>query len=193
MPTIGPCPSQDELRSRAPALLRAAEEAFGTREAGWDFAGVLHRDDGPIIYFPPLSSNAVQIALAESCRSPKYFPDQFLYQLAHEVVHLLEPNRDPPTTMLEEGAAVWFSINGPTFWSDGHKADCVARVERCDGNYGVAYRAYCELIAAYPQAVKTIRQSGIRMREIDPDLMARMFPNVSRETREVLCEKRQMR
>ena len=95
------------LENQVEPLCHEAEEHFGPRDEGWIFKGISFVEDGPRIYFPPGNTAFVQIQLSLQARTDR---ERGFYQLAHEVVHFLVPNRATPTIMLEEGAAVWFSL-----------------------------------------------------------------------------------
>ena len=192
MPTVGPLPTPSELAGQVIHLLSRAEALFGPRNSSYTFQGITFFRDGPCLVYPPGHLPVVQIALHQECVAPTYYPDQFLHQLSHEVVHLLEADGGQDGTMLEEGAAVWFSINEPVYWDDGYASlahmDCLGEV----GNYGVAYRHYLNLTAIEPDAVRLIR-AYCRLGDVTADVIQSVAPTCPRSVAEELCVRRKMR
>src|SRR5687768_7876201 len=110
MSMLRPLPIED-MTPLALKLLERAEELYGERDTAFDFLGVNVDPDGPQISFI-MQITGTWIGIDPTCLR---LPDKARYQIAHEVVHLLAPNRHPPTIMLEEGLAVHFSIFEPDF------------------------------------------------------------------------------
>ena len=102
-------------------LLAEAERLYGPRDATYRFAGVRFDPKGPHLRFSP-TWDEIWIELSPSTMT---YPDQALHQLAHEVIHLLAPDRSPPAVMLEEGLAVHFSVYAPTFISPTYRHDAL--------------------------------------------------------------------
>ena len=111
-------------------------------------------------------------------------PDQGKWQVAHECVHLLDPGIHGTANFLEEGLATWFQ-NEPQFHDDTVR-HYIARNSR-----NLLYDAAKDLVLrCMPQlttAVKEIRESGTKIREISPDVLATRLPHVDRKTVESLC------
>lgn len=175
-----------------PGLLKQAEENFGARLQGWDFQGVTFQKNGPHIFFP-LSSNGNVIKIALDPDTVGY-PDRFLYQLSHEVIHLLAPNESPPTIMLEEGVAVYFSLHFPQFRSADYKNVNISRFDAPDGpvNYRDAYKLYLKLIDHDPDAVKKLRAGVPEFYNMKPDYLVNTL-GINHCFADALCERRQMR
>lgn len=81
-----------------------------------------------------------------------------IFQLAHEVVHLLSPveQDEDEVNYLEEGMAVYFS-KMITERETGDSEYCDKALEKQE-NYKRAYDLYCKLIEIDPYAVKKVRQ-----------------------------------
>ena len=112
---------------------------------------------------------------------------QGTWQVAHECVHLLDPGIGGTANVLEEGLATWFQ-DEPCFHDDK-----VRRYIQTNSSHSPPYheakqlvlRCMPELIAA----VKELRASGIRIRDITADRLASHLPNVDHETIKRLCDR----
>jgi hypothetical protein len=166
-------------------LLAEAERLYGPRDATYRFAGVRFDPEGPHLRFSP-TWDEVWIELSHSTMT---YPDQALHQLAHEVIHLLAPNRSPPTVMLEEGLAVHFSVYAPTFISPTYRRDALKHLITTLE----ALCVYNELVAIEPNAIVVLRQKEPKFHAMDPSFIMSMIPQVREELAERLCERRQMR
>lgn len=102
-----------ELASLADDLLLTAESLFGPRaQTKWSFVGVEIHDGPPhLAYYPEQGWVAISLSTKAAEDST-----QCIFQLAHEVCHLLYPtaNRQtgclPPTIVLNEGVSTYFSL-----------------------------------------------------------------------------------
>jgi hypothetical protein len=172
-------------------LLAEAERLYGPRDATYRFAGVHPDRKGPRLRFSP-TWDEVWIELSPSTMT---YPDQALHQLAHEVIHLLTPDRSPPAVMLEEGLAVHFSVYAPTFISQTYRRDALKHLITAPEarNYLDALNVYNELVAVEPNAIVVLRQREPKFHAMDPSFIMSMIPRVREELAERLCERRQMR
>ena len=111
--------------------------------------------------------------------------DQGAWQVAHECVHLLDPMLKG-TNVLEEGLATWFQ-NEP----EHHIAIVRRYINRLDSKWAENYLEAENLVRkCMPQiipAVKEIRSEGVKIRDISPERLALLLPNVSSEKIEQLC------
>lgn len=178
---------------KAQEMLALAETLYGARDTSWNFTGVILQDDGPHIWFPNDcdTQNEIQIALSPSAVN-KY--DLALYQLSHEVVHLLAPNREPPTILLEEGVAVYFSVHHQEFKGDIFKQDLIDRLTSggAPENYKYAYKIFKELNEINPDAIVLLRSKEPAFCKMTPDFIVATL-GINRELAECLCERRTMR
>lgn len=172
-------------------LLAEAERLYGPRDATYRFAGVRFDPKGPHLRFSP-TWDEIWIELSPSTM---IYPDQALHQLAHEVIHLLAPNRSPPTVMLEEGLAVHFSVYAPTFISPTYRCDALKHLITTPEarNYLDALCVFNELVAIEPNAIVILRQKEPKFHAMDPSFIISVIPQVREELAERLCERRQMR
>lgn len=113
MNTPAPSSILQELTYLADELLRTAETLFGPRaQTEWTFVGVEIYDLPPhLAYYP--EQGWVAISLSQKAMEDHA---QCIFQLAHEVCHLLYPTanrktgRLPPTIVLNEGVSTHFSL-----------------------------------------------------------------------------------
>jgi hypothetical protein len=86
-------------------FLREAERRYGLRDKNWTPLGIEFSGDVPTTWFPGNCGN-VSIILTDSARKD---PPQAIFQLAHEVVHLLAPIGKGGAIIFEEGLATLFA------------------------------------------------------------------------------------
>lgn len=179
------------MNAQAKALLAKAEQHFLSKEADFEYRGVRFDLEGPHIRFD-FSGPGVWIELSPSAQ---FYPNQAQHQIAHEVIHLLAPNRSPPTIMLEEGLAVWFSVHGPDFVHDTYKAEVFAHLSSDEKakNYRDALALYNELSSIDPEAIKNLRAREPKLHALSPNLIREVLPHVDADLAERLCERRKMR
>ncbi len=107
LPDTRPEEDPEALLKLQQDLLAWAEELFGERDMTWNLLPPMFGDRNPHVFYPdPESLNLVMVKLGRGAREKWTFA---LYQMAHEVVHLLNPKRGRHANNLEEGAACAFS------------------------------------------------------------------------------------
>ena len=140
------------LASRMGHILRFVEARYGRRDPGWTLLGVeFTTRDTPQVWYPTFDGIGETIIIQLS-RSAATNETQALFQLAHEVVHLLSPaGPGARASVLEEGLATYVSL------------DYLAAIDRAVGpdyidapRYAHAYRAVARL------ALRPDFESGIR-------------------------------
>lgn len=152
----------DGLASLADELLAWAERLFGPKAlTEWTFVGVEINERPPYLaYYPDNSWVAVSL-------SPRaiYDADQCVFQLAHEVAHLLYPTVDrhamrlPPTIVLNEGVSTYFSIvalQGLRSEEAAHQALESLRIH--SPNYFNALTMVSRVLQTDADAIKKLRQ-----------------------------------
>jgi hypothetical protein len=85
--------------------LAEAEKRFGSRDPTFFYAGHEFIDGNPCTWYPGDRCHIV-IQLGKECLTDF---NRAIYQLSHEVIHLLAPTGGEPANNLEEGLATWFS------------------------------------------------------------------------------------
>ncbi|TXN72388.1 hypothetical protein [Methylobacterium sp. WL6] len=177
------------LESRLPTLLAAAEIQFGPKEPGWAIAGVATADNGPVLH------RSANDELTVYLNSKLHTEDQGLFQLAHEVVHLLAPVRKEFANTLEEGCAVWFSLYGVSYQHPGYadKAKSYIENDPSAAKYKAALKDVVELLSIDEQAVRKIRGICPRFENVTAGLITEILPNVPLDLAHRLVELQQMR
>ncbi|ASD64245.1 hypothetical protein [Bdellovibrio bacteriovorus] len=178
--------SRREFKRQASKLLATAEQWYGGRDKTWNFAGVTFSSDGPYLYYPPGDEKMVEIHLMKGVKD-----DQALYQLSHEVVHLLAPARHPPAIMLEEGLAVKFSIEAPNYMGRDYRRLAIEDL-KTNSNYCAAYNLVRELLILKPKAVMQLRSEEPNFFAMTPEFITKTL-GVDLEFAVRLTERRQMR
>ena len=164
------------LTTRLGNLLREAEERYGQRDLIWTPIGIEFGGEIPHVWYPG-NSKTVSIMLTESARND---PRRAIFQLAHEIVHLLAPTGGRKAPVIEEGIATIFSYE-------------VA--ERFGPAYGTPSRPYFysrllteQLLTMYPKAIKILRTEKLSFCEFTPTFVQKMLPNVPDNLAADLCE-----
>lgn len=95
----------DDLRD---SLLRYLEQKVGIRDISYKIERTVYHDSGPMTYYPcGYDANIINIVLTPDTQR---YPQKKLFQVSHEVVHLLNPAKGVANN-LEEGFASWFSVH----------------------------------------------------------------------------------
>ena len=96
----------DDLRD---VLLKYLERRVGIRDRTWMITETVHRNDGPMTYYPSgYGRKIVSVVLTPDTQKDR---QRKLFQMSHEVVHLLDPVGNLRANNLEEGFATWFSVH----------------------------------------------------------------------------------
>lgn len=86
-------------------LLNKAQALYGPRDLDWTPLGIEFCSAGPKIWYPGNIQNlAIQLS---NCAAHE--PHRAIYQLAHEVIHVLAPFKGRVAPVIEEGLATVFS------------------------------------------------------------------------------------
>ena len=111
-------------------------------------------------------------------------PDQGKWQVAHECVHLLDPGTEGTSNFLEEGLAAWFQDESR--FHDETLRQYISQNASVE-LYALAKTLVLRCMPQLTTAVKKIRESGQRIREISPDVLAAGLPHIDRRTVNSLC------
>ncbi len=151
----------NKLTAVSERLLSLAEDLYGPRATTeWTFVGVEINDRPPsLVYYP--EKGWVTISLSTKVIDNA---DQCLFQLAHEVGHLLYPIADPrtsilpPTITLNEGVSTHFSLIALQMYS-GEDAcqNAYENLRLHSQNYFAALNLVNRLIQLNPNAVQKLR------------------------------------
>ena len=149
-------------------MLCEAERLFGHRDAKYKCLSIVHYDKGPDIRFP--DKNRLEEFII---RLDFSIHNRLCYQLAHETLHSLAPQRKEDTTKFEEGIAVYFSIH---YIKNIMKLDYDPCIED-EPDYNRVYRKVKSLIDAKSfKRLKMIReQEETSFSKLDDDQLERIF------------------
>lgn len=93
------------IASRVSDALAEAEHRFGARDLAYFYAGHEFIDGNPSTWYPG-NRGYIVIQLGMHCMTDF---NRAIYELSHEVIHLLAPSGGQRSNNLEEGLATWFS------------------------------------------------------------------------------------
>lgn len=143
----------------------------------WTPLGVEFGDlDNPKIWHPG-NRRAVSILLAKSARHDS---NRALFQLAHEVVHILSPSGKNEGLRIEEGVATLFADERSAYHGWGYHTG--------DPQYLSAKKDVHELLSIDAGAIKAIRSKQPNFMLITPELIKETVPGVSNELANGLCQ-----
>ncbi|UOE49356.1 hypothetical protein MTO98_33725 [Mucilaginibacter sp. SMC90] len=143
--------------------LNYAECMFGARDKEWTYVGLEFRDNGPYIYYYP--NKRISIVLSTGCIN---YPLQFIYQLSHEVCHLLYPTGKADANNLNEGISTFFS----KIYQEKHFPESVYAIENIvKSRYFNAYNIINQIMVDDPRFV-------FRLREINDDISNITFDQI---------------
>lgn len=179
---IEPSNETDQFTALADQLLLLAEELFGPQaNTDWTFVGVEINDRSPhLAYYPEQGS--VAISLSHKVRGDSL---QLIFQLAHEVAHLLYPTANrpegsvPPTTILNEGVSTYFSlvVVERLLGEDAH-AKVLQSLRESSPGYFNALTLVSRLLQVDSFAVKKLRAIQPLLNDVDAEDFTRAGLNV---------------
>ena len=190
------CPNDEyvtRLEQQAHTYINHLETLFGPRDPRFLFRSVRKSTDPPdtpYINFPygfHLDGNCVVDICISEWPWDHCSPDQSPWQLAHECVHLLDPAPRGGSNFLEEGLATWFQ-DEPAYHEEAVQR-YIARNAAHPEPYAEARELVLLCMPQLQHAVRTIRFSGIALRDIVADRLAEHLTMVDRATLERLCTK----
>ncbi|CAA2108967.1 hypothetical protein MBUL_04460 (plasmid) [Methylobacterium bullatum] len=182
----------DMLDLAGPMLARAQEE-YGQIlwTADWALMGVLFHGDNPSVRQVP-GMNRVAVVLPMSGADDTDIATAFL---AHEVIHCMYLAGECTPPMIEEGAAVRFSLIEAAAVSPDFAE--LLREHQTTGpevaHYAEALVAVEWLLKLAPEAIRTLRAKNPDWKAITPERIKAVAPQVPAALASVLCEVREMR
>lgn len=163
------------LASRLGKILRMAEKEYGERDKRWTLLGVeFSTDDRPSIWYP--GGYEAKNIIIQLTRSTSHSEREALFQLTHEVFHVLSPNAEIKSTMLEEGLATYFSIKALQSMGFTINKKYIANKK-----YQKAYRLVSQLYENHPETselIKSLRKQGLKISELTADDIQAIFSNI---------------
>jgi len=139
------------LTTYALKYLVEAETLYGTRTNDFVYMGLELNEAGPPkIWYP--WNNYVVIQVSQSTANDTR---QAIFQIAHEVIHVLSPNGQPTTNNLEEGLATYFS----KIMTDRDTGDITYATNTIQPTkYLKPFELVEKLLASDPDAIKKLRK-----------------------------------
>jgi hypothetical protein len=189
-PAVGLCcerlPTDDgwtwTLNSRLGELLSEAERRYGERDDGWTPLGIEFGGARPAIWYPGnIKTPELKHLIIKLSFNARHDPGRAMFQLAHEVIHLLAPTGGRHAPAFEEGLATIFS-------------------EEIAKKFGIQYRydgpdyIYCKLITneflnLYSEAgIRLLRKRERSFHLFTPEILQTVFPSVPDKLAINLCE-----
>lgn len=151
-------------------LRTESEILFGKPLNEWNYLGVEFRDDGPSLLYYPESGN-ITICLSNHVKTDSR---QLIFQLAHEVCHLLYPsktlskNSTIKTIVLNEGISTYFQIKKMEDFFELGQAT-IDSLKELNPNYFEAYVLVNTLITQDPESIKKLRIQKPKVDDLEPN------------------------
>ena len=172
LPDAKPCDDPDHLFRLQNELMTMAEAILGPRDSSIPLAPPRFVDDGPYIEMAFTSSDFIwRAALSRSAEEYWRFA---VFQLAHETIHLLNPQIGDGN-YLEEGIAVEFSLR----IQPRYNINIVVNLQ--------VYKDALELVWQLPvdslSAAKRIRESvgSLNVGKVTAQDLEKLFPDVDKD------------
>ena len=147
----------DDLRD---VLLEYLEKKVGARDKSWEIIETIYLGVVPMTYYPyGYDRKIINVRLTPGTQ--QYY-QQKLFQMSHEVVHLLDPAGSGRANNLEEGFATWFSVYVCEICVPSYQAKQHVLRDSC------RYKKPFELVGKMPdpfEVIKNIRGNGYTMTE----------------------------
>ncbi len=164
------------LTTQLGQLLHEAESTYGPRDRDWTPIGIEFCGNTPKVWYPGDRKHvAIQLTIS-ACQNPR----RALFQLAHEVIHLLSPSGNRSAKVIEEGLATVFSHQISSRHALGLTTDVAS--------YLLAEQQVCELLQVEADVIKRVREREPNFSRITPQLLTEFAPHLSQETSEGLCQ-----
>lgn len=165
------------IASRVSHALREVEDLFGPKAPGFFYAGHEFRNSNPQLWFP---GNCGHVVMQLSLECMQDF-NQAIFQLSHEVVHLLGPQAKGNSTHLEEGMATWFSER----YTLRETGRAIRSQMPC---YAAARDAVATLMEADPTCIRRMREEQPFVSKITSGMVSRFCPDLPEDQARFLCE-----
>ena len=178
------------LSTQANTLFEIAQKIFGPKCDQWKFEGVFIGDNGPSTMYHFPSKGDISISLSDKILNDDI---QSLFQLSHEVCHLLHPSRDCKTDELydtivfNEGIATYFQVLITSNIQD--PSDLVDNLKSHNVRYFNAYKLLEQLMEIDSEMVIKIRDIQPRIDLVTEIDFQRIGSNIPKELVLSLLEK----
>ncbi len=163
------------VASRLGEFLQMAENEYGERDKSWTILGVEFTDEKQPSNWHPFDSKRKNIII-QLTKDAANDEKRALFQLSHEVFHVLSPTGKRDSTYLEEGLATYFSIQA------SRKAGIrISPAYIASPRYRQAYRMIETLYKKHPDAserIATYREQGLPLSALTETQLEQMFPRL---------------
>ena len=172
------------ITSRLGQALNIVQTKYGKRNQDWTILGIeFSTKKQPQIWYPGSFEGRkdviIQLTKSTSCNIK-----QALFQVSHEVVHLLSPNgKQNKTSVLEEGIATYFSIYYLNFIGFNLDPSQYINLDK----YKKAYEAVNNLYELYQdtdiriQNLRKDNNQSLSENNLSVNLIKKHFPNINIE------------
>lgn len=183
LPALGfatePLPTRDGFRFTLTTLLSTlltdAEQMFGPRDLSYTPVGIEFYGDRPYIWYPG-NNKHISIILTDHSRQDT---SQAIFQLAHEVVHLLSPTGGANAPVIEEGLSALFQERANQIYN--------LNLRIVSKPYILATELVNELLKGQPDIIRQLRQTEPTFARWTPDFLVSQA-NISSTLAVKLCE-----
>lgn len=173
--------------SRLSEILNNAEKRYGKRDQSWTLLGVEFTNlKQPEIWYPYISKNRKHLII-QLTKSASKDEKKALFQLSHEVIHLLSPAGKEGSSVFEEGLATYFSIENMKTLNYDIDERYIA-----DKKYIQAYKLIDNLYKNFPNTedrIKTLRGQVKRIGDITPEQFSYAFTGLNKKYATLLAKK----
>lgn len=163
------------LTSLLSTMLSDAEQLFGSRDTSYTPVGIEFSGDRPKVWYPGTNKH-ISIILTDDARED---PAQAIFQLAHEVMHLLSPTGGANAPVIEEGLSALFQERANEIY------DLNLRI--ISKPYIEATKLTNQLLRGQPQIIKQLRAIEPAFHKWTPRFLV-AEGNISLKLAQQLCE-----
>ncbi len=174
------------LASRLGKFLEMAESEYGERDKSWTILGVEFTDEKQPSNWYPFDSTEKDIIIqltSDAANNEK----KALFQLSHEVIHVLSPNGTRKATYFEEGLATYFSIQATRQAGIDISPSYITSAK-----YHRAYYLLEKIYQLHPDAsqrIATFRKSGQSLSTLSATGLRQLFPRIDATTARELARR----
>lgn len=144
------------------------ESLFGARDKTFTIDDdITYHDGRPRVWTYDQANKKCKVILSNGCLD---FWPCFVYEMAHESIHLLNPQPEA-ASYLEEGIAVWFS--------DYMMKECNYEKHFPRGDYKKALKLVTLIKDAPPNIVKKIRGENLNLTDITHAELRHLYPKLT--------------
>ena len=173
------------LASRMGHILRFVETRYGPRDRNWTLLGVEFTSrDSPQVWYPTFDGIGDSV-IVQLTRSASTDETRALFQLSHEVVHLLSPaGPGAQASVLEEGLATYNSLEYLKAIGKAVTPDYISAPR-----YEAAYRAVASLArrSDFESGIRTLRTMRGGLSSLSPGDLQRAWPGLTAREATVLA------